>query len=774
MKRPLIFFLGALVLGEFIAGWELHILCVLFCLPALFFMFSHHRCSCVICILFALLGFLRMRQITAEYTQMEDIVKETVIVAEGTVRYYSETAYGWKIVLKNVKIAEKGGIPCDMTVRTAEFSVENKPDIRPGARLRCEAAVRPLERSRNDGNFDEKSYYHSKGIAFHGKLIRTVSCNQKGSALAYQLLEWKEAAKRALLSVYGERTARFYSGILFGDVSLIDSEQKELFYNQGIGHILAISGLHISILGRSLYRMFRRRFAFAPSFAVVSLFLVGFGYVTGSSVSAVRALLLLIIWMGADMAGRTYDFVSALSASALLLLVDNPYCLYSAAFQLSFGCMILIGIVIPVFCRYLGFKRRLERTVASSILLSVLLMPITARIFFVCPMYAGVLNLLVIPCMTVVLLSGILAVATAPILPALSVFFAGPGYFCLIFYESICNVADKLPFARVVTGKPSILRVCVLYGCAALSVWLCGRVKAGGSCFVRRLLFLACAIGFFFAVRPEAGHMLSVYHLDVGQGDCCVISERDGITVVVDAGSGSVHKVGERRIIPFLQAKRIRTLDYVVLSHSDEDHINAVEELLEEKTIAIGELWVYLDQDDEAMVSLVKSAQSKGIYVHRIKTGDRIAGRRASFEVLWPIGEKKISNQNEASVVLLFQYGNYTELFTGDSGAQAEQYLISSGLCPNLTCLKAAHHGSKYSSASAFLEVVSPSVAVISAGIANRYGHPHPEMLERLDAVGCTYYETAKYGCIALYPDYESQDLTVKPYLLDRFSEELR
>lgn len=776
MKRPLVYFLGALILGEFLAGigQGLHIICAAFGVPALFIVFKKDAIYCGICISLVLVGYLRAGQAAAEYRQFEDLSGEIEIAAEGTVWYYGETSSGWRLVLKNVSVTEQDGDSCGVSVRMAELYTAEKPEVHPGARMVLEATIKPFETARNEGNFDETSYYHSKGIAFRGKLIRVLACKRQGSTLAKCLLDGKEAGKQALLSVYGEKMARFYSGILFGDASLVDEQQKDLFYRQGIGHILAISGLHVSIMGRSFYRMLRRRFGFAGSFVLAALALLGFGYVTGSSVSAVRAVLMLLLWMGAEMAGRTYDFVSALCASAFLLLLEQPYCLYSAAFQLSFGCMILLGVLVPVFCGYLGCGGQLEKSAATSILLTVLLAPLTARIFYVCPVYAGLLNLLVIPCMTIVLLSGIFAVLFSLVSPTLAVFFAGPGYFCIVFYETLCRIVGQLPFARIVFGKPSLLRVCVLYTAAALAAWIFNRHKTKGTRLTRYVALSVCAVCFLCSIRTKDSHSLSIYHLDVGQGDCCVVSERDGITVMMDAGSGSVRNVGARRIIPFLQAKGISTLDYIVVSHSDMDHINAIREIISEETVVIRELWIYLEEDDEKMQLLAEEAQSNGILLHEIKKGDRITGKQLTVDVLWPTGEELVSDRNEASVVALLQCGWYIELFTGDSGELAEQYLISNGLCPKLTCLKAAHHGSKYASTSSFLEHVSPSVAILSAGVNNRYGHPHPETLERLEAVGCTHYNTAEQGCISLYPDDRNQELLVKPYLVEKTLEEMR
>ncbi len=247
---------------------------------------------------------------------------------------------------------------------------------------------------------------------------------------------------------------------------------------------------------------------------------------------------------------------------------------------------------------------------------------------------------------------------------------------------------------------------------------------------------------------------LEITFLDVGQGDSIFIKNGKGMTVLIDGGSTDEKSVGKYRIIPFLKSKGVGTLDYIVVTHADSDHMNGIVELLEkrkESGIKINHLVLpkttLIEENYEKLVNL---AEENKISILYIKAGDKF--KEGSFEMtcLHPTMDFSPDNTNSYSVVLQLEYGKFKALFTGDLEKNGEDLLLESGKLEDIFLLKVAHHGSKYSTKEEFLNIVNPELAIISSGKDNSYGHPHKELLERLENVGSKIMSTTEYGGITV------------------------
>lgn len=246
--------------------------------------------------------------------------------------------------------------------------------------------------------------------------------------------------------------------------------------------------------------------------------------------------------------------------------------------------------------------------------------------------------------------------------------------------------------------------------------------------------------------------------LDVGQGDSIFFESPSGTTFLYDGGSTSVKNVGNYRILPFLQSKGVGRLDYILISHMDQDHINGVEELIKESetagNIRIGHAVLPdVAEKDEVyleMEGLFLDAQIPVIYMG---TGDRLSGKQLTFTCLYPSPSDRSDDRNDLSMVLLAEYGEFQMLLTGDIGKAAEEELVSSGLLTQVEVLKTAHHGSNYSSTEQFLSQVRPAVSLISCSASNRYGHPGEETLKRLLDAGSKVRITKDCGAIRIWTD---------------------
>lgn len=279
-------------------------------------------------------------------------------------------------------------------------------------------------------------------------------------------------------------------------------------------------------------------------------------------------------------------------------------------------------------------------------------------------------------------------------------------------------------------------------------------LRIPGGCILIFAVFMAvfCRMGY------HAGDGMQVTVLDVGQGDSIHIRGESG-EYLVDGGSSDVSSVGTYRIEPYLLSNAADTLNYVFVTHGDEDHISGIVELLEGQKLGVRIKTLVLPPEEyceEKLLGLARTAEKNGTRVVTMSAGDAL---EEGITCLGPEKGAGISPGNEASLVLSLTYGNFDMLLTGDVEGKGEDALVESGRLRKCDVLKAAHHGSKNSSQEPFLESVKPSVTLISAGVDNRYGHPHEETLKRLEAAGSRVYSTQENGAVRIWTDGENMKI---------------
>ena len=357
--------------------------------------------------------------------------------------------------------------------------------------LLIEGEISFFEHARNPGNFDSKLYYQRQGI--HGRVWASSVERQRGQSPAQyekiknQLYEFRQGWKKRLCAELGEKDGNTLSAMLLGEKGQMDEEVRELYQANGIGHILAISGLHLSFVGIGMYQMLRRltgSYTIGGVFGI--LFLALYILMIGFTVSAVRALVMFLFRVGADMTGRHYDAPTALSFAAAVVLIWRPLSLYDGGFWLSFGAVFAVLAVVPVVQGWMESKYpenkggsmqksdrisityRICMTIVQGLTVSLginlIILPILLYYFFEFPIYSLFLNLFVIPLMSVLLFMGMEG-------SLFSVFFLPLSSACfwicggiLRLYEMSCNLALTLPGAQFVAGKPEIWQIAVYYG----------------------------------------------------------------------------------------------------------------------------------------------------------------------------------------------------------------------------------------------------------------------------------------------------------------------
>ena len=683
---------------------------------------------------------------------------------------------------------------------------------RMGETVRVCGNVSLFRAASNPGEFDLKEYYQILKISYKLSQTEILERSESYSPFKEKLFQMKRSCCGVLEEIYPAKEASILKAMLLGEKNGLEEETKELYQLNGLIHILAISGLHISLIGTAVSGLLKR-FGIQPWLrAPLAIGIMWcYGVMTGMGVSTWRAIFMFSMHLAAELFGRTYDMLTALAFAAFLMLTGQSLFVRHSGFLLSFGAVSGIGAVLPWWREVLRqmaggtvlYKRRItgdggKKNRAAEKLIDIVVdgfclgtaiavttLPVLFCFYYRYSLYSLLLNLYVIPLMGVVFAVGAASVAAGFLLPAAGVVAGMPDRLILWLYEISCREALKLPGAVHIGGKPELWQIISYYGILFVMIFWhtlaeegtelqrrkrgslyrrdkkhpekgCrrsgGEPKTGLSPVIQWLLTLGIVC--LLLIRPTGG--FSVTFLDVGQGDCIVMQNENGNCYMVDGGSMSKSQVGKYSMEPYLESEGIRELEAVFLTHPDEDHISGVMELMEHSGYGVRINALILPDasagiKNEQLYDLRMQAAEYDIPVYYIGRGDTLQDKQLKMTCLSPKQGISTDEVNEISTVLYVEYGAFKMLLTGDVTGRPERELLAElEKKEPLTVLKVAHHGSKYSTPQELLELTDPVYAVISAGKDNRYGHPHAELTERLKSRGCRIYQTAESGAVTL------------------------
>lgn len=646
------------------------------------------------------------------------------------------------LTFQNIPISFEEQILCTMENGTLEPAI--------GARIEVEGILTENEPALNPGGFDAGLYYKILGVSARLYAGKLTAVSEEKDFLKEGLWQCKKWLGEALDSVLSKEDAAFIKTMLLGDKSDLTTEQKEVYKEAGILHILSISGLHISLLGMGLYKLFQKsRMPRVGAVFLSALLILLYGEMIGLPLSAFRAIFMFLLRLLADILGRTYDGLTALFLCGALLVLEQPLYLLYAGFLLSFLSVLAVLWLKPALHMPKLKFSALKETLAASLAIGIFTLPVQLCFYYEISPYAPFFNLLVLPLMGAVLLLGMAAMALALLSVRLSFLPALLLHGILLFYEQGSLFVGSLPYHLLTFGQPAAWQISIFYTLVLLLILFPGlrfRFQAG-------LLGGAVLI---LSMHIRTGLRITV--LDVGQGECICLEMPGGETYLIDGGSSSVSQVGDYRIEPFLKSQGITVLDAVFLSHGDSDHTSGIAWLLAEDEIEIKVLVLpaAAGSSRDGFEEILALAEKKEIPVLFMSAGMSWQSGEVMLTCLHPAENFRAENENAGSQVLYLTYGGFSMLFTGDTEGNGESALLNTlqeyGIT-NLSILKVAHHGSGYSTGEELLLQLSPEIAVISYGKNNLYGHPHPELLERLFKSGCRIFGTGGSGAVSFYTD---------------------
>ena len=528
---------------------------------------------------------------------------------------------------------------------------------------------------------------------------------------------------------------------------------------------------------------------------------------TGESVSAARAVCMLVMAIIADVRARTYDMLTALSMASVMQIMDNPYIICNTSYIMSFLAMLGIALVLPVISSadktlvFIKKKNRKNRTLKDEVIyllcdslsgciaIQLMLLPALLYVSYDTSFISVILNLIVIPLMPVVMISGIVSGLAGLVSIKCAWFMAGAAHYVLKLYDILCKACADIQAGTYVTGRPQVWQL-VLY-MFILAVWIAADSEYVKYCTIYRVSNMSnvhdiwrnvsniyrnsCNIShniksvilivllILAAVNMRYVHPKGLYimMLDVGQGDCIYIRDENGISYLFDGGSTDVKQAGKYRIYKTLRYMGIRRIDYAVISHGDADHVNGIKELIDMSgaSFTVGEVVMPDIKDkesEESYAGMIEYAHKAGINISYKKAGDvLVCDNSTAFKItcMHPCESYDYEDANDYSAVYMIEYKDFSMLMMGDTGKKAEKCMMNDWKQHKelkVFALKAGHHGSRYSCSEAFLESIDPAIALISCGKDNRYKHPHKEMLTRLHNMDIKPYRTDEDGAIMI------------------------
>lgn len=738
------------------------------------------RPLCLLCAAFVVSVFLCM--------QATELPKVLSGEQEGSRVVYAGEVYHKEYRQDTLLLYLKDTYPVDSTVYSPKEvnsigilcylkCAEREPRL--GSRVLVSGEASLFRKPRNPGGFDEEMYYRIQNIGFSLKKAELLKESESYSGYHEKLYRLRRYFEKSFDRTMSEKDASIMKAMVLGNKEGLDRDSKRLYQQSGISHILAISGLHISLLGMGLYRWLRRvRLPALPAALLSVVMMILYGDMVGMSSSAYRAIFMFALKMAAEALHRTYDMMTALAMAAVGILAEQPLYIFHAGFLLSFGAIIGIGCMLEVlktdtkqiyrnkkkqkrseYLKNLGYYRVREGLLVSG---SIFLIhfPIQLSFFYEFPIYSFFLNILILPFLPLVMGFGLVCVITGSagfggIAAVISKLAALCCHILLLLFERLCEKALLLPGAVWITGEPSWWRIAVFYGVVCLLFLLHQYAKyigKGELCFPFpvKMIWILLAVSF---LTQQTYQGLSVTMLDVGQGDGIWLETERGRHYLIDGGSSSESRLGEYTLLPFLKQTGTAKIEAVFLTHLDKDHISGIMELLEEKSIRIRSVVLPCAViRDEVYEELVMKCKAHGAAVVYVKAGDAFTDGSLKITVLHPAADYAAESNNGYSLVMKLEYGGFHALFTGDVEADGER-LAAKALPKDWTChlYKAAHHGSKNSNTEELLNRLSPQLTIISCSEGNRYGHPHTETLERLERAGSRIMITKDSGAIMLH-----------------------
>ncbi len=658
-----------------------------------------------------------------------------------------------------------------------------------GDRLRFPARLRPFRNFNNPGRYNYELAMRVRGITCAASVTdgrRIVPMGRGDPGFSGGLLEKVRGPVRGLFAQgLSPEDRALYRALVLGERQDLTPIIREPFDRAGLGHILAVSGLHIGLIawlvftlvmfGLSRSYKLALRVPLREAAAILTcLPVIAYAGIAGFQVSSQRAMIMVLAFLLSLVLGREKDVWSTLALAALVILALNPLAVFSISFQLSFFAVtgilwfapVLYRKMIPagggaggkktMFGRFLAYAAGLFSVTLSA---TVFLLPLTVFYFHRISLVALPANLMVVPVLGLwVLPLGLMASLSLAFSQPLAVFLIQMGALGLEWIRGITGALTQYPWSSVWVITPNVFELALVYS-LFFFLFFSGRrpwVKLG----LGMVLVLMAADALYWVHRTQFNPHVKITLLDVGQGNSALVRLPGGKRMLIDGGGypGGVFDTGRMVVAPFLLREKIRRVDYVVLTHPQADHMNGL------RFIAAHfdprEFWSNGDRVETPVYGeLMEILSSKKIKIRsppafesgRILSGVRVDLLHPPAAPKGTPGGGETLGINDRSLVLKLTYGGVSVLFPGDLERAGERSVASrAGPSLRSDVLIAPHHGSRGSCTRFFLERVRPRYVIISCGKGNTFGFPHRDTIGRIREAKAGIIRTDEGGAVEL------------------------
>ena len=720
----------------------------------------------------------------------ESIMVEGIIVSNQEEREYKNR---YKVKVLKVNTSDK--YKCTQIY----IEVKKEIDFQYGDKVILQGEFRKGSEERNTGGFNYQLYL--KSINIYGILkvekYQKISSNNI-NWIQKTINNIKLAINKNIENFLEEEEQQIVKGLILGDTTILEEELKEKFQIANISHVLAVSGMHIIYIIIGIEVIFKKLLGKRRVKYAIIIGLAFYMTLTGYTSSIVRAGIMGMMNIIAFLVYRKNDIWTSIAISLGVILIQNPYAITGVGLQLSY--LGTIGIIlfnknikqyldnIKCIKNNIHIKKskkistiieKLKDMISVTLSAQIMILPITLYHFNIIGIYFVLANILVsviigpIMFLSIVFvfssfihlqiaelidiflslgIKGLIQISNLANLPFSKIYVPTPSIFFIIMYYIVIFVGNQLYviYTSKYLNKTKIrvknliaLMKYKLYEKKRIFIknyWKGGqrKVRQSKKFLITTIIFVVIFIISFitntkFLSNPE------IHFLDVGQGDSCFIITPNNKTILIDGGgsTSNTFDVGKDTVIPYLLDKGYTKVDYIFISHFDQDHVGGILSVLEE--LSVGQVFISKQEEkSENYEEFLKIVEKKNLKVQEVKAGDKITIGNIAFNILWPIEKQIEENQlNNNAMVMKLQYKNFSMLFTGDIEEVAEKKILDTYKnhldMLKATILKVAHHGSKSSSTEEFLKAVNSKVAIIGVGENNMFGHPSDVVLERLN-----------------------------------------
>jgi competence protein ComEC len=679
------------------------------------------------------------------------------------------------------------------------------------------ARIQPFRNFQNPGGFDYRRHMAFEGI--YGSVYVSGSDIEhrpsSRSGLMQGVYRLRKSISRTLDNIGEADDRAVLKALIIGERSDISDAVTENFSKAGVSHLLSISGLHVGIVGMASFFIFRWTFSWMPFFlwrawtrkaaALLSMIpVLGYGLVSGMAPSTERSVIMILIFLMTFLIHREHEPLNTLAVAAILILIIHPPSLFSVSFQLSFASVFAILYLLPKFwlpdTDELTIPKRVKNYLLSSLWVTLCatlgVQPLVMVYFNQISLISPVANFFLIP------LVGLAVTPMGLLFSALSLVFPNVSRLGLELCAGILKPSliltdffAELPFSAVKTITPSMLETLCVY-ILILTLTALKKKPKSISQMIKSLtlpnretvppslkkmvwtmagasIFVLALDAIYWGYQRYWRDDFRVTVLDVGQGTATLLEFPKGPIMMIDAGgfsNASAFDIGKMVVAPFLWRKKIKTVDMIVLSHANSDHVNGMVYIAGHFNVKA--VWANSESEDSiGYRRLMDVLRSRGIQSTTFNTFPR----RVEVNGVWvnivnPPPDFLERRQTETwrdinnnSLAIQAGFRNMTMLFPGDIKTGAEKEMVALyGNRLQSRVLVAPHHGSRSSNSEIFVAAVQPQVVIFTTGLNNRFDFPHPSVIKRYQDIGTTLLNTAIHGAVEICTD--GNTLTIIPF----------